>query len=482
MPIQPINTAVSVWTASRVPKIDTETAPPFAHEGQLKLWAAEGLDIVALAGVQGGKTLMNPYWLMREIQRTAWVAEREKWPAAAYIYAGPSLTLLGVQAMRQFEQVFEQMHKLGKLKESGRPVFEFSEEGAYRLARVKVPILVHFAYLSDPDTIVSVTALAAIADEHGQSKNKQGSYQNLLDRLSVARSLGAKEGFVAGRVLHTTTPYEMNWFYTDVVLPAEKDGRLINWPTWANPSQDKQTIMGRKSGMEMWRWSMQYEGKFTKPAGQIYDCFDANRHVVPDFPVPAHWKVYSGHDFGEVNMAAVFVAVKPAGEVLTLTDDFGNQTFKSPEHECGFVYDSYHYGGRHVLDHAQKMKQRAGRPLARSWGGAKSEDVWRGEFARAGLRIGRPRVPGVEEGIARVYRQIKTDGLFFFKAAAQKVYDEVFKYSREIDDEGQPTAKIQDKEKWHRADSLRYLCSSLWPEPVAEPKPRPYRLPEVRQI
>jgi hypothetical protein len=41
------------------------------------------------------------------------------------------------------------------------------------------------------------------------------------------------------------------------------------------------------------------------------------------------------------------------------------------------------------------------------------------------------------------------------------VLDELGTYSRELDDIGQPTEKIKDKEKFHLLDGLRYNVSNL---------------------
>lgn len=92
---------------------DFEKAPDWCHEGQLEAWEDERVDVIACAGTQGGKTALNPYWLLRECYRTRELAKELGY--ANYIYAGPTLTLLEAQAIPAFESLFCDELKLGRL-------------------------------------------------------------------------------------------------------------------------------------------------------------------------------------------------------------------------------------------------------------------------------------------------------------------------------------------------------------------------------
>ena len=60
----------------------------------------------------------------------------------------------------------------------------------------------------------------------------------------------------------------------------------------------------------------------------------------------------------------------------------------------------------------------------------------------------------------RVISLFKTSRLFVFRSLSG-LRDELGTYSREIDEYGQPTSKIKDKEKFHRLDALRYIGQQL---------------------
>jgi hypothetical protein len=62
----------------------------------------------------------------------------------------------------------------------------------------------------------------------------------------------------------------------------------------------------------------------------------------------------------------------------------------------------------------------------------------------------------VEVGIDRVHGAFRRDELFIFSSLSG-LLDEVQSYSREVDDAGNPTEKIADKESYHRLDALRYV-------------------------
>ena len=57
-----------------------------------------------------------------------------------------------------------------------------------------------------------------------------------------------------------------------------------------------------------WKFDMFYRGLFTRPAGLIYDLFDDRicRISREDANIQSNWPRYVGHDFGPVNMAAIW--------------------------------------------------------------------------------------------------------------------------------------------------------------------------------
>jgi hypothetical protein len=189
---------------------------------------------------------------------------------------------------------------------------------------------------------------------------------------------------------------------------------------------------------------MFYRAIFTRPAGMIYDCFDEGRHKIKPFPIPDQWKRrYIGNDFGGVNTAGVFLV-------------------SEPESDKYYVVDEYHAGSKTIEQHARDMMRGVPhKTMVTAYGGAPSEDQWRWEFSKHGMKIQRPPVPDVEVGITRVYEGFKSDKLFVFDTC-EKLLDEIQSYTREIDELGEPTEKIENKNAYHLCDSLRYICCHLF--------------------
>jgi hypothetical protein len=244
----------------------------------------------------------------------------------------------------------------------------------------------------------------------------------------------------------TTTPYNLGWLkqkFWDIWQDGKAAAHsliVISFPSIANPSFPKEEYERARRDLPRWKFDMFYRAIFTRPAGMIYDCFDETRHKVRPFAIPDDWKRFMGQDYGGVNTAAVYIAQEP------LTNRF-------------YVYREYWEGGRVAAEHKKYMLEGEPRtPLA--YGGARSEDQWRNEFANAGLPVRQPPISDVEVGIDRVYGAFKNDELFVFDDCDELI-DELLSYARELDDMGEPTEKIADKNTFHLSDALRYIMSYL---------------------
>lgn len=114
-----------------------------------------------------------------------------------------------------------------------------------------------------------------------------------------------------------------------------------------------------------------------------------------------------------------------------------------------------------TAQHAKLYQERAaGTNVVMVYGGAASEEQYRRDWAQAGVPVQRPLVADVESGIDKVIGMFKTQRLWVFDSC-RGLRDELGRYSRVLDDRGQATEKIRDKETFHRLDSLRYIVPRL---------------------
>lgn len=450
---------------------DFRAAPAWFHERQRAAWESSADELVIAAGTGGGKTAMQAPWILREIQRSAPLIKRLGRGKALYV--GPTLTLLEQQAFGYVEDGLQEEEDLGRLVRGSRPVFRFSADGLRRvLGFDDCPVDITFGYARDASNLESMVAIAGVWDEAGQKENKFTAYKAFNRRLKLARSttfgqmrdyiearglssaLGwwldtyfADEGPDAtfGRRLWGTTPYEWNWFKSSAYDRAEAGDpgwELFSFPSWMNPGISREECEAERETMPEWEWEMMYLGKYTKPAGLVFDCFDA-LNVCEPFTIPASWKWWLGMDFGPINTAGVVWAEDPdSGEIVQVAE-YWPKYAKTTE------------------EHAFSLHQIA--PLAITGaGGSKTETGWRDGYRSHGIDLKAPVVgdPIVQYG--SLYSLVKSKKFRVFRDCRHTI-GQFETFSRELGDGGEPTDAYRDEAKFHLLAASRYLAILLRP-------------------
>lgn len=412
------------------------------HPGQMRAWRSEARCVALIAGAQSGKTSFIPHWLYREIQRVG---------PGDYLFASPTFQLMQKKALPEFRRLFEQTLRLGKYQSSPTMKFTFSASGARRTFgdswSPSSPLTqIFFGHARNPDSLESATYKAAVLDEAGQNDFKAGSWEAIQRRLAIAD----------GRLLIATTPYNLGWLKR-VVFDAWERGNpeyeVVRFDSTENPIFPAHVFDRARREMPQWRFDMMYRGIFTRPAGQIYSCFDTKKHVIPRSSIEIHptWRRIVGLDFGQVNTAAVFFAEDPRTRRLYAYKEYGP------------------VGGRTAKQHVLAMMRdepidpRTGKRVEfLAYGGAPSEDEWRFEFLAAGFAVGRPPVFEVEVGIDRVYGTIARDELYVF-SDLERTLAQLADYAREVDEDHdyEVLEEIEDKHRFHLMDAIRYGVGSV---------------------
>lgn len=403
------------------------------HEGQRKVMASQARYILVLAGLQSGKTIIGPWWMLREMTRRG---------PGDYLVAAPTFRLLDMKCLPEYKRLFVERLQLGTLRENPVPLLTLSARGEEILfgSAQTQPTRIIFGHAQDADSLESATVKAAHCDEAGQKKFKRSSNEAIMGRLSIHR----------GRALYTTTPYTLGWLKSEIhdraleqrkLPPEQREYELVQFESTMNPAFSEEEFEEMRAKLPGWKFRMRYKGQFDRPAGMIYDCFDRDIHLVDPFEIDRKWTRYLGMDFGGVNTAGVWIAEEPK------TDKF-------------YLYHTYKAGSRTASEHKEAMLSKERGLPEKAVGGSWSEDQWRSEFAAAGLPISKPPISDVEVGIERVYALLKTNRLFIF-SDQRELIDEIESYSRILDDNDEPTEKIEDKETYHRLDALRYIAAYL---------------------
>lgn len=443
---------------SQDPEILDETGKAWPlHAGQKEAWDAEERIVSICAGSRGGKTILGPYWVLRELQNAG---------GGDFLVVGPTYPLMDRRLVPECQAVWEHKFQMGAYLRGYR-MFRFNEKGLAMLGVKKAAV--YFAFAEDPESLESMTAVGCWRDETGQSKFSREASEAIRRRLSIATKNGN------GRILDTSTPYIWNWWkhdvfdkghvrvyfddkgrHEDVRQGGDPEIKIVSYRSIDNPSfpiKEWESLQSGPSALPDWKFRMMNCGEFTRPAGTVYDCFEFTQPGGPQFntckrfKIPDHWQVVAGHDFGPVHTAGVWLA-------------------KDPETKKWYLFATYLDGNKSTEEHADAFQKRSQRKSIRAWGGARSEDSARSDFCVRGYAIMRPPIKEVDDGIQAVYTLFKRLDVVIFDDL-HGILKEVVEYSYDLDMDDQPMSRngrmvIVNKEKYHRLDCLRSVGTAIY--------------------
>lgn len=388
------------------------------HSGQSRAWKSDARFVAMIAGTGGGKSWFGPIWLYKEIQ---------KHPKDGFLVVSPTFPM--------FQRIV-----LPRTKEFLDAVTGGEYRAGERIYYLPTGGKIFFGSADNPFSLEGVHVRAAWLDEAGQMKRE--AWDVALRRV----------GFHKGRILLTTTPYNLGWLKTEVFdrwKEGDKDYKVIQFASIVNPAYPKEEFERAKTTLPDWKFRMFYLGQFARPEGLVYQDFDPGRHVVEPFEIPADWRRVIGVDFGYNNpTAAIWLAVNPDGMVYAYREYY--QRNKLPE-ESGDAIKR--------LSQGERIELAACDP---------SEPAAIEQFRR--LRIpARAADNTVKEGIEAVITLVKSNRFFVFRGLVN-LLDEIENYCwKEKDDQ------LKDepvKEYDHAVDALRYAVMAIRPK-ARKPVPKP---------
>jgi len=414
---------VNLWTRTGDGQVTLDL-----HTGQARAWQSDKRFVFVIAGTQGGKTSFGPWYLWREIQRCG---------QGDYLAVTASYDLFKLKMLPELKTVFENLLGVGRYW-AGDKVMELKdpETGEFWAQRSTDPMWGRIILRSAQSGggLESATAKAAWLDECGQDDFTLEDWEAVQRRLSLSE----------GRVLGTTTPYNLGWLKQEIYDPWENgadDIDVVSFASIINPAFPKREFNRVKARMQGWRFGMFYEGRFTKPAGLIYDCFTGDM-LCDEFEIPTDWTRYIGVDFGGANTAILWAAESPDDGKVYIYDEWLGGNLTSAEYAA--------IGKSKIPDECEWY----------CWGGAKSEGQFRRDWDVDGFGVDEPAVDGVEEGIDRGTQLIKDDRLRVFRSL-RGFRDEIGSYKRKLDDAGNPLEEIEHKRRFHRMDAYRYMSVGI---------------------
>jgi hypothetical protein len=373
-------------------------------------------------------TAYGPWWLNREIDRMG---------SGDYLAITTSYDLFKLKMLPEMKTVFERLLRRGRYWPGDKLIeLKDPETGKFWATRSQDEMWGRIILRSTQSEggLESATAKAAWLDEVGQDDFSLQNWEAVLRRLSIHE----------GRVLGTTTLYNLGWLKTEVYdrwKAGDTNYDVVQFDSTMNPAFPKNEFERARGVLPEWRFNMFYRGQFAKPAGLIYADF-MDYMVVQPFSIPPLWDRVVGVDFGGANTCLLWFAL-------------------NPNDGRWYLYDEYLQGGKSTREHAGYVISRPEDLDETVYvGGSLGEKQARIDWAEGGIRIAAPPFDNVEAGIDKVTEAIKTDKLRVF-STIKGWRDEVGTYRRETDADGQTTEKIQQKRKYHRMDATRYAFSHI---------------------
>jgi hypothetical protein len=392
-----------------------------------------------IAGTQSGKTSFGPWWLKREMNNCG---------PGDYLVVTSSFDLLKLKLLPELLKIYVHVLGVGRYW-TGDKVIEIRnpDTGEFEAETSSDPMYsrIILRSASAAGGLESSTAKACWADEAGQDEFPLAAYEAIMRRLSLSM----------GRMLITTTPYNLGWLKQHIYDKWQNGNPtidVIQYASTLNPNFPQEEFEAARERLPGWKFRMFYMGLFERPAGLIYSDFvDAPRekggHKVEPFEIPHEWTHYVGIDPGAPNMASWWMA-------------------HDNVHDVYYVYRVTMEGKKSTREHATDFttyaKQR-GYNVVLWIVGAKSEEQQRLDFQEHISNATAPPIHDVEAGIDRIISLLRQHRIFFFEDDGDNgmngLFDEVATYSRALDDNGDATEKIKNKDKYHRLDAGRYCVA-----------------------
>ena len=232
------------------------------HFGQHQVLRSETFCTAAIAGTGGGKTVAGMVWLLLQmVQR----------PGQTWVVAEPSQLMLDRILLTSSPGRMSLVDFLGRFD----PDQVFLQSKGVLRHRL---LTVFFASAERPQVLQGAHVGGVWLDEAG-----------LMAREAWLVAL-QRVGYSSGRILITTTPYNMGWLKTSVYDPwknGDADYNVVQFSSVANPKFPKEALERARRSMSESRFRMLYEGQFARAEGLIYDCFQIAQHTVEPFEIPA---------------------------------------------------------------------------------------------------------------------------------------------------------------------------------------------------
>jgi len=246
--------------------------------------------------------------------------------------------------------------------------------------------------------------------------------------------------------------------------------KTFHFTSFDNPfiSHEALNRLAIDMSLDSYRREIMAEDDEIEQSWLVYGGFNEGLCKIDRFDIPKNWEVYTGHDFGSANPAALFLArVKlplPEGAPPYMRL---NDLVAFEEYLPGGGYSTaQHVNNFKDLTEGYKVTKRVG-------GNPNTEDEIRQSYASHGWPITAPILGRVNAQLDRTIGLVELNKLYVFNDMTNTL-NQIANCMWELDDENVPMNKIKNEPKYHLLACLRYIGSDFTPETVGGKKTRVY--------
>jgi hypothetical protein len=242
--------------------------------------------------------------------------------------------------------------------------------------------------------------------------------------------------------------------------------QTFHFTSFDNPyiSHEALTLIASDMSLESYRREIMAEDDEIEQSWLVHGKFNESLCKIKRFNIPFNWDVYSGHDFGSANPAALFIArvrlPLPQGAPLYMRL---NDLVAFREYAPGAGYSiPQHVNRFNELSHGYSVVKRVG-------GNQTTEDEIRQGYTAHGWSIMAPTLTKVNAQLDRVIGLEELNKLYIFDDMLG-ILVQIANCMWELDDTNKPLNKIKWEDRYHLLACLRYIGSDFTPETVVSRK------------
>jgi hypothetical protein len=233
----------------------------------------------------------------------------------------------------------------------------------------------------------------------------------------------------------------------------------FHFSSWANPfiSHDALALIAQDMSADTYRREIMAIDDEVQNSWLVYPQFNEGLRKIPRFTIPKSWPVFTGHDFGKANPAALFIAQ-------------ANDFYKVDEQHLinkgdYVIFREYAPGSRTVPQHVAFFKSATEgyNVFKRVGGNQTTEDEIRQAYGMAGWPITAPIVSRVNTQVERVRGLFGLNKIWIFNDLPG-LLSQLASCMFRLNDNNTPTNDIKDEAKYHFLACLRYIMSDFTPE------------------